>query len=48
MEKKNPWIEANQKIRRTWGNVRPVTKFVPNKKKNPKPKHKNTQYEETE
>lgn len=28
------------KIRNDWGNISPVTKIIPNKKKNPKIKHK--------
>lgn len=33
--------ETLKKIRNDWGNVNPVTKVIPNKKKNPKIKHKN-------
>lgn len=41
MEKKeNPWIEANKKVRRTWGEIRPVTRLIPNKKKAQSDKHK--------
>lgn len=29
------------KTRGDWGNISPVTKIIPNKKKNPKIKHKN-------
>ena len=32
--------ETLKKIRNDWGNVNPVTKVIPNKKKNPKIKHK--------
>lgn len=32
--------ETLKKIRNDWGNVSPVTKVIPNKKKNPKIKHK--------
>lgn len=32
--------ETLKKIRNDWGNINPVTKVVPNKKKNPKIKHK--------
>ena len=41
--------EIYQSIRRDWGNVNPVTKIIPNKKK-PKrhPKHKKENYHEQE
>ena len=32
--------ETLKKISNDWGNVNPVTKVIPNKKKNPKIKHK--------
>lgn len=32
--------ETNRKIRGDWGAINPVTKVIPNKKKNNKPKHK--------
>lgn len=32
--------ETLKKIRNNWGNVNPVTKVIPNKRKNPKIKHK--------
>lgn len=32
--------EINKGIRRDWGNISPVTKIIPNKKKNHKEKHK--------
>lgn len=32
--------ETLKKIRNDWGSVNPVTKVIPNKKKNPKIKHK--------
>ena len=38
--------EVNRKIRRDWGAISPVTKIIPNKKKNPKIKHKGRQYED--
>ena len=40
--------EIFKKIRNDWGNVNPITKVVPNKKKNPKIKHKREErnYEE--
>lgn len=37
--------EATRKIRGDWGNISPVTKIIPNKKKSPKVKHKGRQYE---
>lgn len=37
--------EIARKIRGNWGNISPVTKIIPNKKKNQKIKHKNRQYE---
>ena len=37
--------EIARKIRGDWGNISPVTKIIPNKKKNQKIKHKNRQYE---
>lgn len=45
-KEKNATYETIRKIRGDWGNVNPVTKIIPNKKKNPKVKHKNKQYEE--
>ena len=38
--------EVNRKIRRDWGAISPVSKIIPNKKKNPKIKHKARQYED--
>lgn len=32
--------EVNRSIRRDWGTISPVTKVIPNKKKNYKEKHK--------
>lgn len=32
--------EVNRSIRRDWGAISPVTKVIPNKKKNYKEKHK--------
>lgn len=37
--------EVARKIRGDWGNISPVTKIIPNKKKSPKVKHKGRQYE---
>lgn len=47
MKKKetNPSYEAFRKIRGDWGNVNPVTKVIPNKKKNQKIKHKKKEQE---
>lgn len=41
----NPMYESYQKIRRDWGDISPITKVIPNKKKNPKIKHKGRQYD---
>lgn len=38
--KESSTYETLKKIRNDWGNVNPVTKVIPNKKKNPKQKHK--------
>lgn len=48
MKKKTENIsyEVNCKIRRDWGDISPVTKIIPNKKKNQKVKHKGRQYDE--
>lgn len=32
--------EADRKTRKNWGELRPTTRIIPNKKKNPKIKHK--------
>ena len=42
----NPTYEVVRKIRGDWNGVNPVTKIIPNKKKNPKIKHKGKQYED--
>lgn len=42
----NPTYEVVKKIRGDWGDISPVTKIIPNKKKNPKIKHKGRQYED--
>lgn len=39
-EKMPAGYEAWRKIRGDWGNINPVTKVIPNKKKNRKIKHK--------
>ena len=38
--------EVNRKIRGDWGAISPITKIIPNKKKNQKIKHKGRQYDE--
>lgn len=47
MSKKNTnsTYEVVRKIRGDWGAVNPVTKVIPNKKKNPKTKHKGKEYD---
>lgn len=49
MSKKKPkiktWSEIIQSQRRDWGAINPVTKIIPNKKKNKKEKHKNKEWE---
>lgn len=45
-KEKNATYEIIRKMRGDLGNVNPITKIIPNKKKNPKVKHKNKQYEE--
>lgn len=37
--------EVNRKIRRDWNGVNPVTRVIPNKKKNPKTKHKGKDFD---
>ena len=37
-----------KKIRGDWGEVNPITKIIPNKKKNPKIKHKRKEEEDYE
>ena len=41
----NTTYEIIRKIRGDWGAVNPVTKVIPNKKKNPKTKHKGKEYD---
>lgn len=43
-EPQNPNYEVWKKQRGDWGDISPVTKIIPNKKKNPKTKHKGRQY----
>lgn len=38
--------DAIRHIRGDWGAISPVTKVIPNKKKNRKPRHKKHMYEE--
>ena len=40
MKSKKSNYEIVRKIRGDWGAISPVTKVIPNKKKNPKIKHK--------
>lgn len=40
----NTTYEVVRKIHGDWGNVNPVTKIIPNKKKNLKIKHKGKEY----
>ena len=37
--------EVVRKMRGDWGVVNPVTRIIPNKKKNPKIKHKGKEYD---
>lgn len=46
MKKEKTYTEIFQATRKDWGNISPVTKVIPNKKKNPKIKHKGKQYED--
>lgn len=39
-------IEIYQSMRKDWGNINPITKVIPNKKKNPKVKHKGKQFDD--
>lgn len=36
----NSSYEANRKIRKDWGDIKPITRVIPNKKKNLRVKHK--------
>lgn len=42
----NSTYEVVRKIRGNWGAINPVTKVIPNKKKNPKTKHKGREWDE--
>jgi hypothetical protein len=44
--KAKTYSEIYQGMRRDWGAVNPVTKTIPNKKKNQKTKHKGRMYNE--
>lgn len=37
--------EANRKIRRDWNGIKPATKIIQSKKKNPKIKHKGKEFD---
>ena len=39
------WVEVFQSERKTWGNVNPVTRVIPDKRRKA-PKHKGRAYEE--
>ena len=39
-ETSNSSYEANRKIRKDWGNIKPITRVIPNKKKSPRMKYK--------
>lgn len=45
-KKTSSTYEILEKIRNDWGNINPVTKVIPNKKKNPKNKHKGKEYKD--
>lgn len=47
MKKAKTYTEIFRSQRGDWGSISPVTKVIPNKKKNQKIKHKGKQYEET-
>ena len=46
MKSKKSNYEIVRKIRGDWGAISPVTKVIPNKKKIPKIKHKQKEYDE--
>ena len=46
MKSKKSKYEIVRKLRGDWGAISPVTKVIPNKKKNPKIKHKQKEYDE--
>ena len=41
----NTTYEVVRKMRGDWGAVNPITRVIPNKKKNPKTKHKGKVYD---
>lgn len=46
ISKENPTYGVEKRTRRDWGSINPITKIIPNKKKNQKEKHKGRQYDE--
>lgn len=44
--KENPTYGVEKRTRRDWGNINPITKVIPNKKKNQKEKHRDRRYDE--
>ena len=42
----DPYYEAWKKQRGDWGEISPVTKIIPNKKKNQKEKYRGKQYDD--
>lgn len=47
-KKKVVWKDSNeilQGLRRSWGDIKPITKVIPNKKKNQKVKYKQPQFD---
>ena len=45
ISKENPTYGVEKRTRRDWGNISPITKIIPNKKKSQKVKHKGGQYD---
>lgn len=43
-QESNSSYEINKKIRGDWGDIKPFTRIIPNKKKNPKIKHKGKEF----
>ena len=41
-----PQYKVLRKTRGDWGEIKPITKVIPNKKKNPKTKHKGKEWDE--
>ena len=46
--KKNKVPDYIRKQRGDWGDISPVTKVIPNKKKNPRIKHKGKEFDQNE